>query len=173
MFEKSSTATEYIGGIPEWVLSTSGDGTFQTMSGQTLYFHNSERVFDIYDQTRTYEVAARLNPDNYLVLHLFTKNPRDKSQRHPDLFAKKLVLAMAAKFHERGLVIKGLNSVTEFSGMYASEIAAQFLKARREGLEPEAAARTTWSWQLAQELGFSQVKTVEVSADSINMVFTA
>lgn len=167
------------GGVPESIFSKGVYGLVKGASGKTTLRYE----FDATDDKEAYSVKIvdYDNPDlgikagvmmRNLSFSVFTRGYQgNPDRRHPDFYAKKLALRMYNYFVDQGVEINALKG-TWIEGQGDTNLEAfdrnlleyepmieQGLISREEALKKSAL--NTWTGQLAQELGFSEVDTVK------------
>ena len=106
--------------------------------------------------------------DGYLTFNLQIEREIGQSEvvRHPDMFGRTFI-AVALTYFEQFGPVRGLEGNWETG----KDNYNQFKLAIASGMTKEEAAFSTWSGQAFFDLGFNQVKVIDISSMCIETVF--
>ncbi len=162
--------TEAIGGIPEDIFRGPGTGEIKGLiSGRDISYSFQDRRIAITDtELMTFHFYATVNDNGVMELIIRTRGfdaseGENGQTKHPDLFARELVIRSLQYFRERDLEITGVAGKWWLNA--TSDNGQQFSQNLAQGQSKAEAAAGTWTGKLAAELGFPQVKYVFYEGD--------
>ncbi|MBI2031579.1 MAG: hypothetical protein HYT08_03090 [Candidatus Levybacteria bacterium] len=141
-------------------------------SGSLLHYDIRRDSIEIEDEEFSgYHVSAKVVEDTFIAA-VHTRR-YITGERHPDLFARRFLIFAYEYFLSNGYEINTYSSYWIPSlDKFASTNYSQYSRMLKKGIDPEDAAKATWTGRLAGEFGFTEIESMaEDESGGLRVVF--
>lgn len=171
------------GGIPERIFHPGFHETITTASGKEMNCDVTTTKIDISSdillsslEDSFVRFKAELSEDNLLHLTINSKGMRN-GNRHPDIYAKKLLMRTLRYFESLGRTIDGIQALwtgLQYQRDNFDQYYAYLSRFQNQQITEEMkieAAKSTWTGRVTTSLGFTEIRVNDRNSGEISTTF--